>query len=422
MSIRTTLMSLLATAAVSGAQTPSPALANNSLGLDIYRLESAQQKGNLLLSPYSIEAALCMTLGGADGQTKAEMAKVLHLGNSPDAAVKAMAGFQATLQKAAADSRRLAEDAKKYGGKFEPLQLHVANRLFGREGYEFLPEFVDRTKADWEAPLETLNFARPERAREKINAWVEEQTRERIKDLIPPEGVNRNTRLVLVNALFFKAAWMHEFSPALTANLPFTAGGNSPVNVPTMYQQENFGYVKEAGFTAVTLPYTGMALQLLVILPDAKDGLAALEKNLTAQQLTGLSRLSMAKEVKLWMPKFKIAPPTLKLAERLKTLGMKTAFDEPPGTADFSRISPRALEEYLAISEVFHKTFMALDENGTEAAAATAVSMAPMGAAPGVPEKPLEVRVDHPFLFAIQHRETGLCLFLGRLTDPRATE
>ena len=421
MSLRTKIMSLLlATAAVSGAQTTSPALANNSLGLDLYRLETAQQKGNLLLSPYSIQAALCMTLGGANGQTKTEMAKVLHLGTDPDAAAKAMAGFGDTLRKAADDSKRLAEEAKKYKEKFEPLQLHVANRLFGREGYRFVRGFLDLTRTDWQAPLEEISFARPDRARQKINSWVEEQTRERIKDLIPPDGIDKETRLVLVNALYFKAAWMHEFVPAVTENLPFAVGGTAPVNVPTMIQRKNYGYAKEKDFTAVTLPYTGGALHLLVVLPDAKDGLSALEKTLTAEKLTALSRLSMAKEVKLWLPKFKITPPTVELSERLKSLGMKTAFDEPPGTADFSRMAPRTAQEYLAISKVFHKTFMALDENGTEAAAATAVAMAPRGIGPREPEKPVEVHVDHPFLFAIQHRETGLCLFLGRVTDPRA--
>jgi serpin B len=416
-------MSLLASAAVSGAQSVSPALANNSLGLDLYRLEAAAQKGNVLLSPFSIQAALCMTFGGADGQTKTEMAKVLHLGGNADAVAKEMATFRATLQKVAEDSARMAEQAKKHGGKYEPLQLHVANRLFGREGYAFLPDFLERTKTEWQAPLEAVNFASaPDQVRQRINGWVEEQTRKRIKDLIPQGGVNAGTRLVLVNALYFKAAWRDEFAPRLTANLPFHTSGTAPVNVPTMHQQEKYGYSKETGFTAVTLPYTGMALHLLVLVPDDKQGLPALEKSLTAEQLTKLSRLNTDRKVKLWLPKFKIEPPTLSLATQLKSLGMKTAFDEPPGSADFSRMAPRKPDEYLTISDVFHKTFMALDENGTEAAAATAVAMTAGSAAPREEEKPAEVRVDRPFLFAIQHRETGLCLFLGRVNDPRAAE
>lgn len=419
MKLPSLLTSLLITLASAAAETAAPATATNALGLDLYRLESVKQKGNLLLSPYSIQSALSMTLGGAEGVTKSEMAKVLHLAR-PNAAGKDFADLRAVLEKAAADSAQMAEKAKKYGGKFEPLQLRVANRLFGNEDAKFEPDFLTRTKAEWAAPLEAISFSRPDRARTKINSWVEEQTRERIKDLIPENGVNETTRLVLVNALYFKAAWKDDFSEALTANLPFLVNGSSPVPVPTMYQQENYGYAKEAGFTAVTVPYTGMALHLLIVLPDARDGLPALEKTLTPAQLAKLARASMAKEVKLFLPKFKMEPGTLALADHLKALGMKSAFDEPKGSADFSRIAARTPEDYLAISEVFHKTFMALDEEGTEAAAATAVAMVPMSAREAGPEQPVEVRVDRPFLFAIQHRETGMCLFLGRVTDPRS--
>ncbi len=419
MNLRPLLITLLATLTPAAADTAAPATATNALGLDLYRLESVKQQGNLLLSPYSIQSALSMTLGGAEGVTKAEMAKVLHL-SRPDAAGQDFADLRAVLEKAAADSAQMAEQARKYGGKFEPLQLRVANRLFGNEDAKFEPDFLARTKTDWAAPLEQISFSKPDRARTKINSWVEDQTRERIKDLIPEGGVTAETRLVLVNALYFKAAWKDDFNKALTANLPFLVNGSSPAPVPTMYQQENYGYTKEAGFTAVTVPYTGMALHLLIVLPDANDGLPALEKTLTPAQLAKLARASMAKEVKLFLPKFKMEPGTLALADHLKTRGMKSAFDEPKGSADFSRMAARTPEDYLAISEVFHKTFIALDEEGTEAAAATAVAMPLPSAIGPEPEKPVEVRVDHPFLFAIQHRESGVCLFLGRVTDPRS--
>ena len=418
--MRYMLTSLLIAAAPGAAQTTGPAAATNALGLDLYRLEAAKGQGNLLLSPYSIQAALCMALGGADGGTKAEMAKVLHL-TKPDAAPGEQAELRAALEKAAADSGQMAELAKKHGRKFQPLQLRVANRLFGREGYPFHPDFLQRMQTDWQAPLEMAAFAKsPERARVRINRWVEQQTQERIEELIPANGVNKDTRLVLVNAIYFKAAWAAEFREAMTQPLPFHAGGTTEVNAPTMYQQHNFGYLKEAGYAAVTVPYTGYALQLLILLPEARDGLAALEKKLTAEQLAKLSKASMAKEVQLYLPKFKLTPPTLPLGDDLKLLGMKSAFDEPAGSADFSRMAPRTPEEYLRISQVFHKTFLALDEKGTEAAAATAAE-ATVGASATEPEKPkpVKVRVDHPFLFAIQHRDSGLCLFLGRVTDPR---
>jgi serpin B len=324
------------------------------------------------------------------------------------------------LEKAATDSEKRAAEEKKYGGSFEPLQLRVANRLFGRTGYPFHAEFLQRTLDQWQAPLETASFDKDaEAARKHINGWVEDQTAKRIVDLIPTGGVDTSTRLVLVNALYFKAAWGDDFSEAATKPLPFFASGKTAVNVPTMYQKKHHGYLKAKGYAAATVPYTGYALQFLIILPDAKDGLAAIEKELTAEQLTKLSKLPTGEEVELYLPKFKIQPPTLQLAKHLQSLGMKSAFDNPPGSADFSRMAPRSPQEYLTISEVFHKTFMALDEKGTEAAAATAVSMRAGSAAPREKPKPVEFRVDHPFLFAIQHRESGTCLFLGRVNDPR---
>lgn len=418
MKLRALLTFLYGTMALAKADTTVPATATNALGLDLYRLESVKTKGNLLLSPYSIQCALGMTRGGADGQTQTEMAKVLHWGTNADKTARGFGELRGLLEKAAADSARMAEQAKKYDSKFEPLQLRVANRLFGTEEVKFDPGFVERTKTEWAAPLEAMSFAKPERARQKINSWVEEQTKERIKELIPRDGINAATRLVLVNALYFKAAWKEEFHDGQTSGLPFYVEGAAAAKVPTMHQQENLGYSKEAGFTAVTLPYTGMALQFLILLPDARDGLPALERKVTAEQLAKLARISMSRKVNLSLPKFKMEPPTLALAEHLKSLGMKTAFDVPPGSANFARMAPRTTEDYLSISEVFHKTFLALDENGTEAAAATAA--VPFASAePEEPDKPLEVHVDHPFLFAIQHRESGACLFLGRVTDPR---
>jgi serpin B len=187
-----------------------------------------------------------------------------------------------------------------------------------------------------------------------------------------------------------------------------------------MSQQAHYGYVKEAGFTAVSVPYSGGDFQLLIVLPAAKDGLAVLEKTLTSEQLVKLAQAPTEQAVKLFLPKFKMEPPTLALAENLKTLGMKAAFDSPKGSADFSRMAKRASGFNFAISDVFHKTYIAIDEEGTEAAAATAVAMT-LAAGPGNPTPPpVEVRVDRPFLFAIQHRESGTCLFLGRISDPRS--
>jgi serpin B len=226
------------------------------------------------------------------------------------------------------------------------------------------------------------------------------------------------TRLVLVNALYLKAPWAEPFQESATKPLPFHAGG-APADVPTMSIQKSFGYTKTNGLTIVSLPYRGNELQFLIILPDDMNGLAKAEAGLTADQLASWAHLPN-RDVTLYLPKFIIEPPTLPLGEALQMLGMTTAFDKPHGSANFDRMAPRRPDDYLYISRVFHKTFISVDEKGTEAAAATAVAMA-RALAMMRPEPPVEVKVDHPFIFAIQHRASGACLFLGHVANPRMT-
>jgi serpin B len=182
-------------------------------------------------------------------------------------------------------------------------------------------------------------------------------------------------------------------------------------------EDRNFGYVKRDGFAAVSVPYSGNELQFLVLIPNEVNGLRALESSLTAGVLAQCARLE-AHNVDLYLPKFKFEPPTIALAQNLQSLGLRTAFDRPPGSANFDKIAPRKPNDYLAISDVFHKAFIAVDEKGTEAAAATAVVMNEVTAIVK-PSQPIEVRVDRPFIYAIQHVPSGACLFLGRVTDPR---
>jgi serpin B len=186
-----------------------------------------------------------------------------------------------------------------------------------------------------------------------------------------------------------------------------------------MYQEVSLGYAHPNGYQAVVLPYIGGDLQFVIFLPDDPHGLPALESRLTPQMLSDCARLPNP-DLKLFLPKFKLAPPTLSLSQALQSLGLKQAFDIPVGSANFDRMAPRRPNDYLYISEVFHKTFLNLDESETEAAAATVVSMDFGAAAPMTPPPPpIEVHVDHPFLFAIQHQASGACLFLGHVTDPR---
>ena len=393
------------------------ATATNQLAVDLHR-QLATGDENLCVSPYSIESALAMTFAGADGETRTEMARVLHLPN--DGAVPtSFSALQRSLEEMSAKTADLVKESKRFGGPSEPITLSIANRLFAQKGYNFREAFLSLVKQNYGAAFEPLDFVTDlAAATQHVNKWVADETRDRIRDLIPAGALNNMTRLVLANALYIKAPWADPFSDKTTHPEPFHVHGGAPVDVPMMRKTAEFGYVKRDGFTAVSLPYVGDDLQFLVLLPDDVNGLDALESKLTANVLAECAKLE-ARDVDLHLPKFKLEPPTIALAKRFQTLGMKSAFDQPRGSADFDRMAPRKPNDYLYISQIFHKTFIAVDEKGTEAAAATAVVMMKATAIAGPKPQPIEVKVDHPFIYAIQHVPSGVCLFLGRVTDPR---
>jgi serpin B len=310
--------------------------------------------------------------------------------------------------------------SQKFGRPSESITLQVANRLFGKKGYEFRASFLALIKDHYDAALEQLDFANDALgAVGHINAWVEEQTNRRIRDLLPEEAVNTETRFVVVNAVYLNAPWAEKFAEDATKPTPFHVRGSATSKVPMMYRYGKLGYAKRNGFTAVTIPYGGGDLHFLVLMPDATNGLPALEAKISAGMLVDCQKIGMH-DVILLLPKFKLELPTLSLAKELQALGMKTAFDLPPGSANFERLVARTPTDYLYVSAIFHKTFIAVHEKGTEAAGASAVLMAP-GAAPGKRSQPVPIKVvvDRPFVFAIQHRPSGGCLFLGRVVDPR---
>jgi serpin B len=348
------------------------------------------------------------------------MARVLHFPNDDKAVPASFASLQRSLEEMSAKTSELVKESKRFGGPSEPITLNIANRLFAQTGYDFRQAFLSLVKQNFGAAFEPLDFVHDSSgATQHINKWIADQTHDRIRDLIPGGSLNDITRLVLANAIYLKAPWASEFSESATELEPFRVRGGGPVNVPMMRKRsESFGYARRDGFTAVSLPYSGGDLQFVVLLPDEVNGLRTLESKLTAQVLGECAKLE-THDVDLSLPKFKIEPPSIMLAQKLEALGLKTAFDWPPGSANFERMAPRRPNDYLYISQVFHKTFIAVDEKGTEAAAATAVAAA-VGAAPRKPPPPpIEVKVDHPFLYAIQHVPSGVCLFLGRVTDPR---
>ena len=395
----------------------SAARSTNEFGLDLYHRVSAGE-GNLCLSPYSIQCALAMTYGGADGETRTEMARILHFPKDDDTIHGSFAALDKSLEEMAAKTAGIVQQSKKFGGPSEPIILAIADRLFAQKDYQFRAAFLALMKDNYRAPLEQVGFKHAlDPTTKRINDWVAQQTRDRIRDLIPQGALSDATRLVLANAIYLKAPWAKEFSGHATEPKPFHIRGGTPVNVPMMNGEREFGYAKRDGFIAVGIPYVGEELQFLILLPDKIDGLRELESKLSAETIAGCAKLP-ATEVNLHFPKFKLEPPTVKLSQQLQDLGMKSAFNVPSGSANFDRMAPRKADDYLAISEVFHKTFIAVDEKGTEAAAATAVAMVAKSAMRRKPE-PIEVNVDHPFLYAIQHVPSGTCLFIGRVTDPR---
>jgi serine protease inhibitor len=394
------------------------AKATNALGVDLHR-QLATGDENLCTSPYSIESALAMTFAGADGETRTEMARVLHFGDGTDVPAS-FSALHRSLEQMSAKTAELVKESKKFGGPSEPITLNIANQLFAQKGYPFRETFLSLVKQNFGGAFEPLDFiADPAAATRHINKWVAAQTRDRIRDLIPGGALDKTTRLVLANALYLKAPWASEFSQNATQQEPFFVRGGGPVDVPMMRKTDkNFGYARHEGFTVVSLPYAGDELQFVVLLPDEVNGLRGLESKLSGELLANCAKLQK-RDVDLHLPKFKLEPPTITLAKQFEALGMKTAFDQPKGSANFGKIAPRTPMDYLYISQIFHKTFIAVDEKGTEAAAATAVAMLAATGLRSVPPPPIEVKVDRPFVYAIQHVPSGVCLFLGRVTDPR---
>ena len=412
---------LFALSALNTSAATEIAPAINSLGLGLYReqIKSADGSG-VLLSPYSIATALAMTYAGADGATKEEMEKVLHLPGSQAACGVAFNSLATALAKAVSDSEKQVATMREHHGNATPVELSVANRLFVQPGYSFRSAFLDQLHGIFNSDLAELDFKHDEQqARQTINQWVADQTHDKIRDILPANQPVPSTQLVLINALYLRAGWADAFHESATQREPFHFIGKAAARVPTMRAQRRYGYAKCDGYSVVTLPYFGRQLQFVLLVPDEEEGLASLEKSLTPAALTDCARLKH-REVILHLPKFKLEPATMPLASALQSLGLRTAFDQPQGSANFDRMAPRKPNDYLYIGDVFHKTWLTLDEHGTEAAAATAVAIVTFGGIYyGKEPPPIEVRADRPFMFAIQHMQSGTCLFLGRVMDPR---
>jgi serpin B len=371
---------------------------NSGFAFDLYR-QLSQGDGNLFYSPHSISLALAMAYAGAAGETEQQMAQALHYVLPQE---RLHPAFNALDQELA--QRGEGAEGKDEGG----FRLNVVNATWGQNDYEFLPGYLDVLAENYGAGLRLLDFVGdPEGSRATINDWANQETEGRIKDLIPEGVINGLTRLVLTNAIYFNAAWAHPFSEGATTDGPFTLLDGSEVGVPMMYQSESFLYGEGDGYQAVVLPYDGHELAMAILLPDAGT-FEAFEDALDAEAVdTMLSNLAL-QEVELTMPKFEFES-SFNLVAPLSALGMADAFSSK---ADFSRMTGN---RELSIDDVIHKSFVSVDEEGTEAAAATAVIMELTAA---LPEEPVKMVLDHPFVFLIRDVQTGAILFVGRVADP----
>lgn len=368
---------------------------NNAFAMDLYgRLASGNQK-NVFFSPTSVQTALAMTWAGARGATAEQMAKTLHLQNDPGGAEQ-LGAFLRSLNG---------------NGDQRAYELNVANALWGMKGYPFLPAYLQTVEKEYGGHLAELDFATaPDAARQTINDWVAGQTHDKIKDLMPAGSVTPATRLVLTNAIYFKGKWDLPFPKSQTHDAEFTAGDGQKVKVPLMYQQAHLRYAEDDAVQMLELPYGHGELAMRIFLPKAADGLPAFERGLTEKRLTDLAAQATSPEVRVSLPRFKLETG-YELQEDLPAMGMRLAFT--PGQADFSGMSSA---ERFYIDLVVHKAFVQVDEEGTEAAAATGVGM--RATAMQRPSPPKIFRADHPFLFAIVHRASGAMLFMGRLENP----
>jgi len=375
------------------------AAGNTEFAFDLYH--SLRQKGgNIFFSPHSISLAFAMTYGGARNQTEREIAKTFYF-TLPQQRLHET--FNALDLKLA--GRGKGAKGQDQGG----FRLNLANALWGQRGHPFLPQFIELLAINYGTGLELLDFQRkPEDSRTVINDWVSEQTEGKIKNLIPPGVISDLTQLLLTNAVYFNAAWQQPFRKEYTREDQFHLLDGNRVTVPMMVQTEYFPYVEGESYQAVELHYDGRELSMVVLLPIA-DRFQEFENSLDPERVDLILQGLAPRNMRIKMPRFKYEYGPVSLKTALNKMGMSLPF--VPGSADFSGMDG---SRDLFITDAFHKAFVSVDEEGTEAAAATAVAMD----VASVPPPPVEFIVDHPFIFFIRDIETGAVLFLGRIVDP----
>jgi len=366
---------------------------NTAFSLDLYG-HLRKVKGNLFLSPSSISTALAITYAGAKGDTAKQMSKVLHFTLEQEQLHNTFGYLEAQL-----NSMQEKGD----------IELRVANALWAEKDYPFLAEFVEVVTRNYQAEFRYADFKKAyEAARGEINSWIERQTNEKIKDLIKRGILDSLTRLVLVNAIYFKGMWMSQFEKSATEQAKFWVSPDTTVDVAIMNQEQEFNYTENDDLQILELPYAGGDLSMIILLPRRADGLARLDASLTVENLSAWLAHLRKRRVMVYLPRFKTTSQ-FSLKTVLESMGIADAFR--PGVADFSGIDGT---KNLYISAVVHKAFVDVNEEGTEAAAATAVVVG----VTSMPGGPVVFRADHPFVFLIRNNGSGSILFLGRVADP----
>jgi serpin B len=371
---------------------------NRRFALDLYQqLRSKDEEArNIFYSPYSISVALAMTWAGARGNTADEMADALHFTLEKEE-------FHPAFNKLDPYLSSLGQETED-----EEFILSIENSIWGEETYTFLDGFLDLLAVNYGAAMNLLDFLyQPDKSREIINEWVEDQTRGKIEDLLPENSITPDTRLVLTNAVYFYGSWLHQFDEESTSDGIFNALDGSRVTVSMMQQTEIFRYMSGDGFQAIDLPYEGEKTGMLIIVPN-EGTFEAFEQTFDTETLGVILDSLTSTNVTLYLPKWEFIAEC-KLKETLESMGMVDAFT----AADFSGIDGT---HDLFIDEVFHKAFVAVDESGTEAAAATAVVVS----LTAVPDPPVALEINRPFIFLIMDYETETILFAGRVTNPEA--
>ncbi len=369
----------------------------NDFAWSSWQVSRDHYEGNMFYSAFSQVAAMSMVYAGAEGNTETELATALGVPEGDEAAWHEHLGL-------------LIADLS--GEHHRPYTLYTANQLWGQRDYSWEQPFLDVTDTQYQAPLEDADFmSDPESERVKINDWVAQQTHDRIPQLFASGDINGNTRLVLANAIYFLADWDLPFDKGDTSDRDFTLADGSTVSVPMMTQHEDHAYASFEGGKLLEMVYESGEVSMVFLLPDEHDGLEGLEDQLTAEQVDGWIDEASDGDVSVRIPSFQMECE-FPIEKVLVDLGVVDAWDID--TADFSGMLDPDIER-LWLARVVHKAFVRVDEEGTEAAAATGAVMAGESAGP---DEPREFHADHPFVFMIRDRLTGTILFQGRMSDP----